>query len=61
MTRLDTKQKEAIQAMATSQGLPRDERKRQYSALRRAIQSSANPGLLAKYSLCNDSERWGVY
>lgn len=36
-----------------------DERKRQYSALRRAIRASASPALTNKFELCNDSERPG--
>ena len=33
------------------------ERKRQYSAMRRAIAKSCEPALLAKFQLCNDGER----
>ena len=33
------------------------ERKRQYSALRRAIIKDANPALIAKFSLASDGER----
>ncbi|CAE7247306.1 unnamed protein product, partial [Symbiodinium necroappetens] len=40
--------------------IPRDERKRQYSALRRAILKSANPALSAKFSLCDDESRFGM-
>ena len=39
-------------------GMPRPERKRQYEALRRAIHRGASPQLLAKFQLCNDTERW---
>ena len=39
------------------QEIPRDERKRQYAALRRAILKNANPALTAKFSLCDDGER----
>ena len=40
-----------------TQDIPRDERKRQYAALRRAILKNANPALTAKFSLCDDGER----
>ena len=36
------------------------ERKRQYSALRRAIHKEAPPALVAKFSLCNDKERFNM-
>ncbi|CAE7265041.1 unnamed protein product, partial [Symbiodinium sp. CCMP2456] len=40
--------------------IPRDERKRQYAALRRAILKNANPALSAKFSLCDDESRFGM-
>ena len=43
--------------LSALQDMPRDERKRQYAALRRAILKSANPALTAKFSLCDDCER----
>ena len=39
--------------------MPRSERKRQYSALRRAILKEANPALTAKFTLCGDNDRTG--
>lgn len=55
--RLNTEQKEKLEAMTSPKELERSERKRQYAALRRAIHGSAEPSLLAKYQLCNDAER----
>ena len=52
--------KAKIESMASPSELQRDERKRQYSALRRAIIKSCSPSLLAKFSLCRDGERLGV-
>ncbi|CAK8987207.1 unnamed protein product [Durusdinium trenchii] len=46
--------------MASPSEMERSERKRQYSALRRAIHRAANPALTAKFSLCNDTERFAM-
>lgn len=37
------------------------ERKRQYSAMRRAIFKEANAELVAKFSLANDKERFLIW
>ena len=55
--RLSDEEKKKIEAMASPQAMPTDERKRQYSAVRRAIAKTCEPSLLAKFSLCPDSER----
>ena len=55
--KLNSEQKAQIESMAGPREFPADERKRQYSALRRAVVASADPGLLAKLQLCSDSER----
>ena len=60
MTKLSEDQKEQIRQMATPQCMEASERKRQYSAMGRAIHKSCNPSLLAKYQLCSDTERWEV-
>ena len=60
ITKLTDEQKANISNMATPKQMPYDERKRQYSALRRAITRSCEPALLAKFSLSTDGERWGV-
>eukprot|EP00435_Cladocopium_sp_Y103_P073749 s121_g45.t1 len=44
--------------MSSPQEMECDERKRQYSALRRAIRASANPALTSKFELCSDTERF---
>ncbi|CAL1143695.1 unnamed protein product [Cladocopium goreaui] len=44
--------------MSSPQDMDPDERKRQYSALRRAIRASANPALTSKFELCSDTERF---
>ena len=43
--------------MTKPSDLEYSERKRQYSALRRAIIKDANPALVAKFSLASDGER----
>ena len=58
--KLSDQQKASISEMATPKQMPYDERKRQYSALRRAITRSCEPALLAKFSLSTDGERWGL-
>jgi hypothetical protein len=58
--KLNDQQKASISEMATPKQMPYDERKRQYSALRRAITRSCEPALLAKFSLSTDGERWGL-
>lgn len=40
--------------------MPRDERKRQYAAVGRALRSEGNPALLAKWTLSNDLERQAI-
>ena len=60
MTKLSEEQKDQIRDMASPQCMEASERKRQYSAMGRAIHKSCNPSLLAKYQLCSDTERWGV-
>ena len=57
MTQLTQEQKDHIAAMSAPQEMDCDERKRQYSALRRAIRASANPALTSKFELCSDNER----
>ena len=47
----------ACSILARHKDMPRDERKRQYAALRRAILKNVNPALSAKFSLCDDGER----
>ena len=59
--KLDAEQKELLEAMASPAGMEPAERKRQYSAMRRAIAKSCEPALLAKFQLCNDGERCGTY
>ena len=62
LTDLDSAQKEAISNMTKPSDLDYSERKRQYSSLRRAIQKEANPALVAKFQMANDSERFfGLY
>ena len=55
--KLTDDEKQKIQEMATPQCMESSERKRQYSAMRRAIAKSCEPALLAKFQLSNDSER----
>ena len=58
MTDLTTGQKESILAMTKPSDLNPDERKRQYSSLRRAIYRDAPPALVAKFQMCSDAERF---
>ena len=58
--KLSDERKANISEMAGPKQMPYDERKRQYSALRRAITRSCEPALLAKFSLSTDGERWGL-
>jgi hypothetical protein len=60
ITKLSEQQKKDIGEMASPSQMPKAERKRQYSALRRAIVKSCEPALLAKFSLSSDAERLGV-
>ncbi|CAE7586987.1 unnamed protein product, partial [Symbiodinium microadriaticum] len=60
LTKLTDEEKAGIMEMTSPQDIPREERKRQYSALRRAILRSANPALTAKFSLCDDDSRFGM-
>ncbi|CAK9029492.1 unnamed protein product [Durusdinium trenchii] len=46
--------------MASPSGMPPDERKKQYSAMRRAIVKTCEPALLAKFQLASDGERWSM-
>jgi hypothetical protein len=55
--KLTDQQKEDIESMASPSCMDPSERKRQYSAMRRAIAKSCEPALLAKFQLCNDGER----
>lgn len=57
---LSQEQKDLIANMATPADMSTEERKRQYSALRRAVVKSCSAPLLAKFQLCSDSERSGV-
>lgn len=57
MTSLTQEQKDNISQMSSPKEMDADERKRQYSALRRAIRSSANPALLNKFEMSTDGER----
>ena len=61
VTQLTQAQKDEIANMASPSCMDASERKRQYAAMGRAIHRSCNPALLAKYSLCNDGERPGVF
>ena len=54
---LDEDQKAKILAMSKASDMDRPERKRQYSALRRAILKEASPQLVAKFTFCSDRER----
>ena len=58
MTDLNTEQKDAILAMTKPSDLNPEERKRQYSSLRRAIYRDAPPALVAKFQMCSDAERF---
>ena len=57
VTKLTDVEKKKIEDMASLQCMESSERKRQYSAMRRAIAKSCEPALLAKFQLSNDSER----
>ena len=57
--KLSDERKANISEMAGPKQMPYDERKRQYSALRRAITRSCEPALLAKFSLSTDGEGGG--
>lgn len=56
---LSQEEKDKIESMSGPSDMPYDERKRQYSALRRAISRANSPALTAKFALCSDSERLG--
>lgn len=60
MKALDQVTKEAISNMSVPSDLPYAERKRQYASLGRAINRDANPGLIAKYKMASDTERFLV-
>ncbi|CAK9118575.1 unnamed protein product [Durusdinium trenchii] len=55
---LSDDQKKAVADMQKPSDMDRGERKRQYSALRRAIARDAPPALVAKFGLCSDKERF---
>ena len=57
MKELTEEQKQELEAMSKPSDMDPSERKRQYSALRRAIHKDANPALVAKFSLASDTER----
>ena len=57
MTNLSDEQKLELAAMTSASDMEPGERKRQYSALRRAIYKDASPALVAKFSLAADGER----
>ena len=57
MTNLDTDKKNEILAMTKPSDMDPEERKRQYSSLRRAIYREAPAPLVAKFQLCSDAER----
>ena len=61
MTTLSDEQKNDLLSMSKASDMDPDERKRQYSALRRAIYKDASPALVAKFSLATDAERFLVY
>ena len=60
MVNLTDEQKQKISEMSSPKEMETNERKRQYSALRRAIRSSGNPALTTKFETCNDTDRWGA-
>jgi hypothetical protein len=60
LVKLDQQQKDELSSMASPSDMESSERKRQYAAMGRAIHKTLNPALLAKYQLCNDTERFGV-
>ena len=57
LTSLSDTQKQELANMTKASDMEPEERKRQYSALRRAIYKDAPAALVAKFSLANDSER----
>lgn len=57
MKELTEEQKQELASMSKPSDMDPSERKRQYSALRRAIIKDANPALVAKFSLASDAER----
>ena len=57
LTILSDEQKQQVADMTKPSDIEYSERKRQYSALRRAIIKDANPALIAKFSLASDGER----
>ena len=57
LTNLSQDQKDELASMSVSSDMDPGERKRQYSALRRAIYKDASPALVAKFSLATDGER----
>lgn len=56
---LSEEEKQQIAEMSGPKDMDPSERKRQYSALRRAIRASASPALTNKFELCSDTERPG--
>ena len=59
MVNLTEEQKQKISEMSSPSQMESNERKRQYSALRRAIRASGNPALTNKFEAANDAERSG--
>ncbi|CAL1154720.1 unnamed protein product [Cladocopium goreaui] len=57
---LTEEQKQELASMSKPSDMDPSERKRQYSALRRAIIKDANPALVAKFSLASDAERFNM-
>ena len=55
---LSEQELDKIQNMSSASELEPAERKRQYSALRRAINKSMNPALTMKFRMANDGERF---
>ncbi|CAK9024606.1 UBA domain-containing protein [Durusdinium trenchii] len=60
MVKLSAEEKERIAAMSSPADMDYEERKRQYAALRRAVYRSASPGLMAKYTLSSDADRFSM-
>lgn len=58
LTNLNDEQKQQIAEMTKPSDMDPAERKRQYSALRRAIYRDATPALVAKFSIAKDGERF---
>ena len=61
MMNLSDEEKAKIAKMAGPKEMEPTERKRQYSALRRAIRGSASAALTTKFELCSDNERRGIW